>query len=374
MTIASLRDFYSGRTVVVTGHSGFKGSWLTLWLASLGAKVIGVSLPPPHGQDNLFNDAGISNACASHWHDIRDFDFLAGLFRERKPDFVFHLAAQSLVRPAYRDPLFNFSTNIVGTANVLEAARLTPSVRALVCVTTDKVYENLETQQPFRETDPLGGFDPYSASKAAAEMVARSYMTVLHQGDGPLAMATARGGNVVGGGDWSEDRIVPDLIRALRRGESLAIRHPHATRPWQHVAELCFGYMLLAFRLAKGWPARGQSGADFRTPWNFGPDAENETSVQVLVSRLLAAMGKADFALKIEPSPLHESTYLRLDNSKAKTQLGWRPLLTFDETIAWTADWYSRVLAEPSAARAQTEMQIKSYEGLLAQAPDTATI
>jgi CDP-glucose 4,6-dehydratase len=367
MTSSKLREFFSGRTVLVTGHSGFKGSWLTLWLASLGAKVVGVSLPPPQGQDSLFQAAGVDDVCDSHWHDIREFDVLARLFRDIRADFVFHLAAQSLVRPAYRDPIYTFSTNVIGTANVLEAARLTKSVRALVCVTTDKVYENREWHWSYREIDPLGGLDPYSASKAAAEIIARSYMSTLHQGDGPLAMATARGGNVVGGGDWSEDRIVPDIVRSLRMGEPLVIRNPSATRPWQHVTELCFGYLLLALRLDQGWPEHARLGSEFRDAWNFGPNVENETSVRTLVISFLASMEKSDFPIRIEPSPLHEATYLRLDSSKAKTILGWRPLLTFDQTIDWTASWYRRYMTNPASARELTEQQLSSYEQLIQQ-------
>jgi CDP-glucose 4,6-dehydratase len=256
---------------------------------------------------------------------------------------------------------------VTGTANVLEAARKTDSVRALVCVTTDKVYENREWYWSYREIDPIGGIDPYSASKAAAEIVARSYMTTLFHGGSPLAMATARGGNVIGGGDWSEDRIIPDLIRSLRSREPLVLRSPSATRPWQHVTELCFGYLLLALRLDQGWPERAQGGSVFRDAWNFGPDAANDVSVQNLVSRLLALMENTGFPVRTEPSSLHESRDLRLDNSKAKAALGWRPLLTFDETIEWTASWYRHYMGNPKSARQLTEQQLSAYQHIIQQ-------
>jgi CDP-glucose 4,6-dehydratase len=268
---------------------------------------------------------------------------------------VFHLAAQALVRRAYADPVGAFATNIMGTVHVLEAARRCPSVEALVCVTTDKVYENREWPWGYREIDPLGGKDPYSASKAAAEMVAGAYMQTLLGADG-LRMATARGGNVVGGGDWSEDRLVPDLIRSAAAGRPLVLRNPHAVRPWQHVLELVRGYLVLADRLLDG------EGVGV---WNFGPARENEVEVGFLVEALRRRWGEGAPDVRVEPSPLHEAGYLKLDIAKSEAGLGWKPVLGFDDTIGLTADWYRAYQADPSSAQVLVEQQIKAYRARL---------
>jgi len=363
MLLEEIRAALAEKTVLLTGHSGFKGGWLAIWLERLGARVVGISLPPDLGADNLFERAAVASACAeSHLIDIRDAAAVAALFAKHQPQVVLHLAAQPLVRRGYQEPLLTFDTNVMGTANVLEAARQTASVRSLVCVTTDKVYHNREWVWPYRENDELGGIDPYSASKAAAEMVARAYMTTLQRKDAPFFMATARGGNVVGGGDWSEDRIVPDIVRAIRAGSPLVLRNPQATRPWQHVLELCLGYLTLAARLAQGWESRQRPAESFVGAYNFGPEPANEMPVRDLVGVMLDTWNRPQHPVEITPSALHESTYLRLDSSKAKRDLGWRPLLSFEETIAWTADWYRTYVGDPALAADLVQAQITAYE------------
>jgi CDP-glucose 4,6-dehydratase len=360
MLMDSVANVISGRTVIVTGHTGFKGSWLALWLNKLGANVTGLGLSPDQGEDNLFERADIASACRSVILDIRDHEAVEAILREVRPSVVFHLAAQPLVQRSYQDPIATFATNVMGTAHVLEAARNLDSVEAVVCVTTDKVYENKEWYWPYRESEQLGGRDPYSASKSAAEMIACPYMSVLPS-QGGCRIATARGGNVIGGGDWSEARIVPDIVRAVRDGRPLALRYPGATRPWQHVLELCFGYLVLAKRLLNGRPGLGKEPKHFVDAWNFGPDAELEISVGSLVRHMLEVIEKPEHPVEMQKSTLHESTYLRLDSSKARAELGWRPLLDLQTTMTWTAEWYRRYLADPRCARALVENQIEEY-------------
>lgn len=349
-----MKRAFEGRRVLVTGHTGFKGAWLTVWLHMLGARVTGLSLPPDQGDENLFDRARVGDLCESHFCDIRHFEPLAEIFRDSQPEIVFHLAAQPLVRRSYSEPLYTFETNVMGTANVLEAVRTTHSVRRAVCVTTDKVYANREWVWGYRETDPLGGADPYSASKSAAEMVAGSYMTALRRRDPPLTLSTARGGNVVGGGDWSEDRLVPDIVRAIMSGDPIVLRNPSATRPWQHVLDLCLGYMLLA--------CRADETGTGTSAFNFGPDHDGERSVQDLVGNLLQTWGIPDHPVVLQPSPLHEARYLKLDASQAKAALGWRPVLDFHRTIENTAEWYRAYLEHRDDACALIRRQIDDYQ------------
>jgi CDP-glucose 4,6-dehydratase len=346
---------WDGHRVLVTGHTGFKGAWLCSWLLMDGADVAGLSLPPERGRPNLFEDLALDRRMDSTLGDIRDLAMVEAVMAAARPTVVFHLAAQALVRRSYADPVGTFASNVMGTVHVLEAARRCPSVKALVCVTTDKVYENQEGRQGFSEADPLGGKDPYSASKAAAEMAAGAYMQTLLK-DGAMRMATARGGNVVGGGDWSEDRLVPDLIRSAAAGQALVLRNPRAVRPWQHVLELVRGYLVLADRLLDG---EGQGS------WNFGPARENEVEVGVLVEALRRQWGEGAPRVRIEPSPLHEAGYLTLDIAKAEVGLGWKPVLGFADTIGLTTDWYRAYLADPSRARALVERQIEAYQARL---------
>jgi CDP-glucose 4,6-dehydratase len=329
---------YSGRRVLVLGHTGFKGSWLTLWLQTLGAKVTGVALPPattPNHWDLLALDI------PSYHQDIRDGAALTALIKTIQPEIIFHLAAQPLVRHSYAEPVTTWSTNVMGTVNVLEACRAVDSVRAAVVVTTDKCYENNDSGTVFRESDKLGGHDPYSASKAAAELVAASYRaSFFNQKDSPL-LATARAGNVIGGGDWSNDRLIPDLIRAQESDTAFSIRSPNATRPWQHVLESLSGYLLLGERLLAG-------DASCATAWNFGPAATDCCSVETLLTKLQHYW--PELAWDVAPNPsLHEAQTLMLDSSRATTQLGWTPVWNLDMALKHTAEWYQ-------AYRAQTKI------------------
>lgn len=344
MTYRDIRAF-------VTGHTGFKGSWLCSWLKREGAVVSGLSLPP-EGDPNLFDAAGIANGMNSGIGDIRSYGVVKEHLDAASPDIVFHLAAQPLVRRSYRDPVETFASNVMGTVHVLEAARQCPSVRAVVCVTTDKVYRNNEWNWGYRETDRLGGKDPYSASKACAELVAACYAETMLPLAGSVRMATVRGGNVVGGGDWSEDRLVPDIVRASEADQPIILRNPGSIRPWQHVLELVHAYLSVGERLLAG---DGGEGA-----WNVGPEQANEVTVETLVRAFLADMGEAARNVEVHPSELKEANFLRLDISKARQQLGWSPVLDFPATVAWTAEWYRRHRNGEDAATLMEE-QIARY-------------
>jgi len=328
--VKQFADCYRGRRVLLTGHTGFKGSWLALWLSELGAIVTGLSLPSVTSP-NHWGLVGIE--LSEYLQDIRDAEAVQRILRDVEPDIVFHLAAQPLVRRSYREPLETWSTNVMGTANLLEACRkTTASVRAVVVITSDKCYENQEWSWGYREIDRLGGHEPYSASKAATEMVTASYHQAFFQrSEGPL-LATARAGNVVGGGDWSEDRLIPDLVRAVHQQHTLKIRSPHATRPWQHVLESLSGYLLLGQKLLEG-----KSG--FAEAWNFGPADEGNRTVAHVLTRLSNHWPQLSWSASSQ-QPLHEATLLYLDSSKARQHLGWRPIWALDESLKATADWY----------------------------------
>lgn len=322
-------NIYRNKRVLLTGHTGFKGSWLALWLTELGAQVTGLSLAPetePNHWDLLKLTVDDRRA------DIRNADVVSKIFTETKPEIVFHLAAQPLVRRSYRDPLETWSTNVMGTANVLEASRLAESVHAIVVVTTDKCYENQEWPWGYRENDRLGGHDPYSASKAGAELVVASYRNAFFRGENTPLLATTRAGNVIGGGDWSEDRLIPDLVRATANNQSLVIRSPNATRPWQHVLESLSGYLLLGQKLLEGQK-------DFAEPWNFGPEPEGNRSVAEVLEQLSVQWPNLGWRITDEPQP-HESTLLYLDSAKARSKLNWRPVWGIDDSLSKTADWY----------------------------------
>lgn len=342
---------YRNARVFVTGHTGFKGSWLCSWLKREGAAVSGLALPP-EGSPNLFEIAGVANGMNSAMGDIRDFSVVKKHLEAASPDVVFHLAAQPLVRRSYRDPIETFASNVMGTVHVLEAARQCPSVRAVVCITTDKVYRNNEWAWGYRETDQLGGKDPYSASKACAELVAACYAETMLPLAGSARMATVRGGNVIGGGDWSDDRLVPDIIRAADANTTIVLRNPGSIRPWQHVLELVHAYLHVGERLLAG---NGGEGA-----WNVGPEQGNEVTVETLVRAFLADMGEADRTVDVHPSELKEANFLRLDISKARQQLRWNPVLDFPTTVAWTAEWYRRHRNGEDAATLMEE-QIARY-------------
>ncbi|WP_245830484.1 CDP-glucose 4,6-dehydratase [Mycobacterium numidiamassiliense] len=344
LALNSFETAYRGRRVLVTGHTGFKGSWLCLWLHTLGAEVSGLALDPPTEPSHW--DL-LKLPTTDHRVDVRDEAAVRGAFATERPEIVFHLAAQPLVRRSYREPITTWATNVMGTAHVLEAARHAPDVRAIVVVTTDKCYENREWPWAYRERDRLGGHDPYSASKAGAELVAASFRTAfLQQASAPL-LATARGGNVIGGGDWSEDRLIPDLVRSVASGEPLVIRSPHATRPWQHVLDCLSGYLLLGQRLLAGDAACADA-------WNFGPDGEGNRTVEQVLHDLAHAWPQLRWQVTPHPQP-HEAALLQLDSAKARMQLGWRPVWRLEQAIHHTANWY-RLLMESGALPSTEEL------------------
>jgi CDP-glucose 4,6-dehydratase len=343
---------YRGVRVLVTGHTGFKGAWLCEWLAGEGAIVAGLALAPE--TPSLFADLRLAERITSMLGDIRELATVEKSMRDFAPDVVFHLAAQAIVRAAYADPIGNFATNVMGTAHVLDAARRCSSVKAIVCVTSDKCYENHEWVWRYRESDRLGGRDPYSASKAAAEIVAGSYRDAIFHLDGRIRLATARAGNVIGGGDWSNDRLVPDIARAIDAGQPIVLRNPDALRPWQHVLEPLRGYLALGHGLLSGAPLEGA--------WNFGPGRDSEITVIDMVRRFLQACG-SDLPIEIKPSPLPEAQTLRLESAKAHAELGWRPALGIAPTIEMTAEWYRARSASAAAAAALTRYQIAAYRG-----------
>lgn len=321
------QSFWQNRQVFLTGHTGFKGGWLSIWLELLGAKVHGFALPPPT-DPSLFDVAGVEAVLASHEvGDIREYDALQASMAAAEPEIVIHMAAQPLVRLSYLEPVGTYATNVMGTVHVLEAARSVDSARAIVNVTSDKCYENLERDQAYREEDAMGGYDPYSSSKGAAELVTQAYRRSFF-GDGKW-LASARAGNVIGGGDWASDRLVPDIFRARDAGQPLVIRSPDAVRPWQHVLEPLCGYLKLAEQLY----ARGSK---FAGGWNFGPDEEDVWPVRKIVDFLVPTGEGVTITNERQP---HEASMLRLDSSKAKSGLGWKPTWNVERALAAAADW-----------------------------------
>lgn len=324
-------NFWCGRRVLLTGHTGFKGAWMTLLLRSFGAEVYGYSLEP-ESEHGLFNVAGIQRDISHRIADVRDIDALRRAFEGANPDVVVHMAAQALVRQSYAEPLETYATNVMGTVNLLEAARLHPKIRAIVVVTSDKCYENTGSLRGYRESDPMGGYDPYSSSKGCAEIVAAAYRRSFYQAATGTHIATARAGNVIGGGDWSRDRLVPDLMRSFMAGEVVRIRNPGAVRPWQHVLDPLIGYLALVQRLA--------TGQEFAEGWNFGPHEDSEVPVSALVQNLAGRWG-ADARWELDKGDHpHEAAYLKLNCDKARTRLGWRPVIDFDRAMHLTSEWY----------------------------------
>lgn len=350
---------WQGRRVLVTGHTGFKGSWLALWLHSLGAKVTGIALDPPT-EPSLFETANIAELLAHHICDIRDLAKVQAIVAAARPEVIFHLAAQPLVRLSYDQPVETYATNVMGTVHLLEAARQVGGVDTFVCITTDKCYENREWVWPYRESDPMGGHDPYSSSKGCAELVVSAYRRSFFPAEGiaagGMALASVRAGNVIGGGDWALDRLVPDLVRAFERGEAPAIRSPQAVRPWQHVLEALHGYLMIAERLI-------DDRAEFADAWNFGPADEDARSVSWIVAQMQAKWGDTRPPAPWQGQVPHEAGLLRLDTSKARALLGWRPALPLDEALGWIVDWHKR-FGSGESARALTMEQIKRYTKL----------
>jgi CDP-glucose 4,6-dehydratase len=351
--------FWRGKRVFVTGHTGFKGAWLCSWLEHLGARVFGLALPPDT-EPSLCALIGLEARIGHVQADIRDADRLGAAMTGFAPEIVLHLAAQSLVRRSYRDPAGTFATNVLGTVNLLEAVRRTPSVRAVVIVTSDKCYDNRDGDRPFCETDALGGADPYSASKAAAELVTSAWRQSFFNRPGQAAVASARAGNVIGGGDWAEDRLIPDCIAALVAGRPIEIRNPHSTRPWQHVLDPLAGYLLLAERLFT-------EGAAFAQPWNFGPSTEDIRPVGRIADAVVARWGEGARWIASETPGPHEAGRLALDASLARSRLGWAPRLGLDDALSWTVDWY-RSCRNGADALSLVHDQIDAW-GALAELP-----
>lgn len=347
-------DFWAGKRVLITGHTGFKGSWLALWLQARGARVAGFALAPPAGP-SLWKLLGLQQEIVHMEGDVCDSAPLQAAFEHTRPEIVLHLAAQSLVQASYKHPVYTYATNVMGTVHVLEAARRVPGVRVLLNVTSDKCYENREWVFSYRENDPLGGHDPYSSSKGCSELVTAAYRNSFLAGMS-IAVATARAGNVIGGGDWAADRLIPDFVRAAAGQAVVRIRNPRAIRPWQHVLEPLHGYLCLAEKL---WH-EGQAHAD---AWNFGPPAEDVAPVESVVATLVSLWGEG---LRWDRDPLehpHEAHLLKLDSSKSRTLLGWRSRLPLRTALEWTVGWYKQQAAG-AAARTLCLDQIRQYEEL----------
>ncbi|OFZ65879.1 MAG: CDP-glucose 4,6-dehydratase [Betaproteobacteria bacterium RBG_16_56_24] len=352
----SMSNFFHGKKVLITGHTGFKGSWFALWLQTMGAKVVGYALPPPTNP-SLFITANVANGMTSIEGDVRDFSSLAKVFEKYQPEIVVHMAAQSLVRHSYANPVETYATNVMGTVHLLEAARLAGCVRAIVNVTSDKCYENREWIWGYRENEPMGGYDPYSSSKGCAELVTaayrNSYFPSTFSNQQSTALASARAGNVIGGGDWAADRLIPDIMRAIVQGKPVQIRNPHATRPWQHVLEPLSGYLMLAQKL---W----EDGASYNEAWNFGPNDEDAKPVSWIADRLTKTWDAGASWVPDGGGHPHEAHHLKLDCSKAKSRLGWQPRWHLEATLEAIVDWH-RAHQGGKDMREVTLQQIAKY-------------
>ncbi|MDT3699655.1 MAG: CDP-glucose 4,6-dehydratase [Thermincola sp.] len=357
--MAVTASFWRNKKVFITGHTGFKGSWLSLCLQQYGASLCGYALSPPT-EPNLFELAKVGNKMVSLTGDVRDSNALYRAIQKHRPEIIFHLAAQALVRRSYQEPVSTFATNVMGTVHLLEAARQTDSVRVIVIVTSDKCYENNELSRGYRETDPMGGFDPYSCSKGCAELITaayrNSYFSSSSSDQSGAAVATVRAGNVIGGGDWAEDRLIPDAVRSILANKPVLIRNPDAIRPWQHVLEPLNGYLLLAEKL---W----ENGKEYSGGWNFGPSDDDTVPVGLLTRRIIDLWGNEAQWVCDQGKHPHEANYLSLDCSKARLKLGWQPVLTLDETIQWIVEWY-RVYAQKQEMQPITLQQIERFRQL----------
>ena len=344
-------SFWHSKKVLVTGHTGFKGSWLSLWLQTMGADLCGIALPPPT-EPSLFAQAKVADGMRHQLADVRDFEKIKKIFQSFQPDIVLHLAAQPLVRESYKAPIETYSTNVMGTVHVLEASRRTKSVRAVINVTTDKCYENREWVWGYRENEPIGGHDPYSSSKGCSELVSAAYRKSFFE-DADIQVATARAGNVIGGGDWARDRLIPDIIKSIQENIPTKIRNPNAIRPWQHVLEPLSGYLLLAEGLYN--KKDGMSGA-----WNFGPRDEDAQNVQWVANELSKKMGQSPIFLPDPKNHPHEANFLKLDISKAKNKLGWEPRWSLNTALDRIVDW-NRSLNQKEDIRKKSVSQILEY-------------
>jgi len=324
------QEFWKGKRVFLTGHTGFKGSWLSLWLCSLGAEVRGYALNPPTSP-SLFNEAKIDTILDSQIADIRDQDILYESMTGFNPDILIHMAAQPLVRYSYDAPIETYEVNVIGTAKVLEVARSCPNLKAIVNITTDKCYENDDRSEGYKENDPMGGYDPYSSSKGCAELVASSYRRSFLQDQG-IGIASVRAGNVIGGGDWADDRLIPDILRSFEKNKPVVIRNPKATRPWQHVLEPLSGYLLLAQNLYKDQKKYAEG-------WNFGPNEKDVQPVDWILNKMISKWPNSSWELDNNSSP-HEADFLKLDISKAKSKLGWSPVWELSQTLEKIVSWH----------------------------------
>jgi CDP-glucose 4,6-dehydratase len=352
---SSLQNFYKNKKIFLTGHTGFKGSWLSLWLSMMGANVCGFALKAE--EESLFNVASVKNNLSeSIIGDIQNAEEIDAAVRKFEPEIIIHMAAQSLVRESYYNPIKTYKTNVMGTLNVFEAARKCENVKTILNITTDKCYENKESLNSYKEEDPLGGYDPYSSSKACAEILTSSYYRSFFSKNNQ-SLGSARAGNVIGGGDFSVDRIVPDLFRSIRNKNNVEIRSPNAIRPWQHVLEPLYGYLLFVKKLS-------QTGQSTPKAYNFGPNSDSELTVEHLTKMFIQKIGSGSYAVN-DNKELHEANLLKLDISKAKIDLSWSPKLSFEETISWTASWYKEYLKDEKHIKNFTESQIATFNKLL---------
>jgi CDP-glucose 4,6-dehydratase len=359
-SLLGFEEKLAGKRIFITGHTGFTGSWACLWLDAIGAKIAGYSLPP-ETTPYLYSGLKLKNKPFSEIGDVRNFSQLNDAVSRFKPDLILHLAAEPLVRRSYREPVSTFAVNTMGTVHILEAARLTPSVKGIVCITTDKVYKICGNHPAYKESDPLGGKDPYSASKAAAEMVIESYRASFGKVDGSgLAIAAARGGNIIGGGDWSEDRLVPDFVRAIVSQSSLSLRYPEATRPWQHVIGLVQGYLTLMANLL-------ERPAEVARAWNFGPLEAKGLTVREVLEVLCENWKQVD--VNYMDNPLSEVQVLGLDSSAARDALAWLPAWGTRQAIAETANWYREYYKNPQSAHELSLSQLEAWRAVLATHP-----
>ena len=346
--------FWRSKRVLITGHTGFKGSWLSLWLQLLGAEVVGYALSPP-SEPNLFTVSNVADGMVSVLGDVLNEDHLQNAIEKYRPEFVFHLAAQSLVRQSYKDPAGTFATNVMGLVHLLEGIRAVGGVRAVVCVTSDKCYQNRNWLWGYRENEPMGGNDPYSSSKGCSELVAAAYLNSFFNkkkySEHGVSLATARAGNVIGGGDWAKDRLIPDIVQSLMTGQEIILRNPHAIRPWQHVLDPLNGYLILAESLYEHGPV-------FSEGWNFGP-ADSQPVFQI-VDQLLSLWGSHISIKRDESDQPHEDAYMMLDSTKARVKLGWGPALNLKISLGWIVDWVKSYQTKANM-RSVTEGQIKKY-------------
>jgi len=354
VTAPAYLALYRDANVLITGHTGFKGAWLSLWLKNLGANVTGFALPPEDIKRDLYAVANVEDEINSVYGDLRDLTAVSTVIKDIRPDIIFHLGAQSLVRRSYAEPVSTYATNVMGAVNLLEAARHCRETKAIVIVTSDKCYQNRELGNDFVEDDPMGGLDPYSSSKGCAELVTNAYRHSFFQGPNAALVGSARAGNVIGGGDWCEDRLIPDIVRSVEQDKAVIIRNPNSVRPWQHVLEPLRGYLMLGAQLTGG-------NDTFAEGWNFGPKPDAAIAVQKIAQRFVEIWGQGSVKSQPDLSNLHEAHLLTLDIGKSQSKLGFSPVLDIEETLKLTADWYRKFLENPENAQTLCLDQLLDY-------------